>query len=271
MIAIVTDSTAYLTRAEAEAFQVRVLPHNYSLGEEKFEESYVDDNGNFLPLVAEHALDAATSQTHTELFVKTFSELVASGYEVLCVVLSTKLSRVYRNAQAAALQVDAARIRVMDSTMTGGALYMMVMEAAKRAKQGEDMETIVAALEALRMKIGVRFSVDDLSSLRKSRRLSVVRRAGTILNLTPILKMTDGAVIYETVARGNSERVRKLLQMIPEDAQQIIVQAMQPSDLLTLLEETVKRRFPNAQCETRMLGPVLQIHLGTRGAGVIWR
>ena len=52
MIVLVTDSTAYISAAEAAALGVMVLPMTYSVdAQAPVNERYVDDNGDFERLI----------------------------------------------------------------------------------------------------------------------------------------------------------------------------------------------------------------------------
>ena len=52
MIALVTDSTAYLTKEEAVRWGIRLVPMNYMVNGQHFKESYEDCNGDFESLIA---------------------------------------------------------------------------------------------------------------------------------------------------------------------------------------------------------------------------
>ncbi len=47
MIKIITDSTAYFKRKEAEDLSVKVVPMNYFVNGMSYFESYSDNNGSF--------------------------------------------------------------------------------------------------------------------------------------------------------------------------------------------------------------------------------
>ena len=61
MIVLVTDSTAYISAAEAAALGVMVLPMTYSVdAQAPVNERYVDDNGDFERLIREKIAEVAT-------------------------------------------------------------------------------------------------------------------------------------------------------------------------------------------------------------------
>ena len=84
MIAIVTDSTAYLTQREAQQMGVRLVPISYTVNSRSSNETYADKNGNFERIIALSGGDCqvTTSQTTLPVFMATFEELIRKGYEV---------------------------------------------------------------------------------------------------------------------------------------------------------------------------------------------
>ena len=82
-------------------------------------------------------------------------------------------------------------------------MYMLVEKARAMALAGASVEEIAEELQDLRSKITIAFSVDDMTPLRNSGRLGIVRQSvGTVLNLKPMLKCVDGAVISDGMARA---------------------------------------------------------------------
>ena len=103
MIVLVTDSTAYISAAEAAALGVMVLPMTYSVdAQAPVNERYVDDNGDFERLIRENPTTLRTSQVSFVRFQSAFEELRAAGHQILCMTISSLLSGTYGNAFNAA-------------------------------------------------------------------------------------------------------------------------------------------------------------------------
>ena len=104
MIAIVTDSSVGYSTAEiADRGIVSVVPLNYNVGGNNFEEKASDKNGAFMPAI--ESAPCKTAQPALASFIQTFSSLVAKGCDVICIVLSSSLSGTYSSAKFAAGQV----------------------------------------------------------------------------------------------------------------------------------------------------------------------
>ena len=131
MIAIVTDSTAYVTREDARALGV-VVPMTYSIGgNQLYTESYIGENGMFESLLKKNPPGQRTSQATMSAFMSTFEEIRSAGHQVLCLTISSRLSGTYSNAAIAARELGGTDISVVDSRTTAGGLLLMA-RAARR-------------------------------------------------------------------------------------------------------------------------------------------
>jgi DegV family protein with EDD domain len=271
MIAIVTDSSAYLTRKEAESLGIHVVPLNYSFNDRVYQESYIDNNGDYEQLISIDIEKCTTSQASVAVFMSTFDKLLRQGYDVLCIVLSSRLSGTYSSASIAAKELNKERIMVIDSLTTAGGLSILVKKAGELAKKGAALTEAVSKIKQLRNNIGIAFSVDSMDSLRRSGRLGIVRQSvGTILNIRPILLCDEGVIISQGQVRGKAERINKLLGKMPSNPEEIIIHYLGNKEMASIMFSEVRKRFPKANTLINRIGPVLGIHLGIGVIGIAW-
>lgn len=269
MIAIVTDSTAYLKQREAALWGVHVVPLSYRANGVLYTEGYLDRLGNYEKLI--FGSDSLTSQASIGAFVSTFGELRRRGFEVLCLTLSSRLSGTFHTAFSAAREVDPDNIAVVDSHLTAGGLFLLIKQAKKCILSGMSLSQAALCIEEQRQDFGVVFSVEDMTALRKSGRLGPVRQSvSTILNLHPILLLEDGCVLSKGVVRGTHACRRALVDAIPENAVQVVVQELCAQEQARELAQMISKKLPGAQVSIRALGPVLGIHLGKGVLGAAW-
>ncbi len=270
MIVIVTDSTAYLTRTEAVTLGVMVVPMSYSVdGGANYFEGYVDDSDAYEQLVANNLLRMHTSQVPYSTFMKAFTELRQSGHDVLCIPISSRLSGTYANATIAAQEIGGDRIEVVDSKLTAGGLSLLIKEARRFIERGLSLHETAEALKARRDAVHTMFSVDDMESLRRSGRLGNVKMSiSTILNIKPLLKIDDGAIVSAGIARGQTEQIKKLIQTMDVPKGPVIVEQF----LGAAAAERVRQLLEAEGYDVRMrrVGPVLGVHLGHGSVGVTW-
>lgn len=274
MIRIVTDSTVNVTRTEAAKLGLQVLPMGYTVDGQTYLETYSDCNGSFEPLL--QSKNFLTSQVTVESFVSCFAESVRRGDEVLCIVISSRLSGTYRNAFAAAAQINSnfpqgqEKVIVVDSLCTAGGMLLLCQQAAELAKK-LTLHQLAEQVEECRKKISVVFSLDSMDALRKSGRIGIVRQSvSTILNIRPLFRCQDGAVVSLGTARGRAEQARKMIHEIKNVPERMILNAPKQSSSLMILEQELKEKFAGVFIEKNDFGPVLSHHLGRGLVAVSW-
>lgn len=285
MIAIVTDTTAYLTKKEAHDLNVHVVPMNYAIAGRIFQETYADSNGDYQKYLIN--CKCTTSQPSPSAFMSTFAELRRQNYHILCIVMSSRLSGAYSSAVTAAREIDNNFIRVVDSRTIAGGMKFLILRAKElieeagvtkinaltaNNEQENSLENIALTLERERDNIAIGFTVESLAPLRNSGRIGFIRQSiGTILNTRPIFLCADGAVVSHDYSKGSRRQIQKLVGMIPQDAKKIIIHYIGNEAVAAALKSEICTRFADIQPEIMPIGPVLGIHLGIPAFGVAWK
>ncbi len=272
MITIMVDSAAGISRQEAEQLGAHYVPMTYTVDRQQFVEHYIGENGQFEPFIEQEDVERRTSQASAAAFMTAFEQQMAKGRQVLCITISSRLSGTYANAVMAAKEVNADEIRVLDSRNCAGGIYFLILRAQKLIDEGMGLNEIVERLAAERKLICNVFTVNDMTNLRKSGRLGVVRLSvSTILNLRPILCLHNGSIYSKGVVRGSHEQSRALAESVPIGTRFVVVHSRENNPQLPLLQEMLRARLGDG-LELRIvsLGPVLAIHLGLTYLGVCW-
>jgi len=268
MITIVTDSSSYFKKSEAQDSGIKVIPINFSVNGQRYSESYSDQNGDFESLLKGNC-KYSTSHPSVSAFLGCFEEETRKNNEVLCITISSHLSGTYSSAYMAAKQIERNSIAVFDSQFTAGGLYLLVKEAKKLIDGGLTLHEIMEKLPAIRSRITIAFSVDDMTPLRNSGRIRFARMGiGTILNIKPILVCIDGAVVSDGIARGSTEIIKKLTEKINTNAQEVVLSYIGDNRLAVNLYHAVKDSVPRATVTLQKIGPILGIHLGLKVVAV---
>lgn len=272
MITVICDSTAYITRDEATELGVKLVPVNYYVNGQIYNEIYSDYNGEFVALLDKYGAKSKTSQTNTATFLSAYEHELRRGNQVLCLTLSSRLSGTYSSASIAARELGSKDIVVVDSLTTAGGLLLTVRRAIEMVKSGHTLEQIASQLEDTRDSVGIAFTVDDMEPLRRSGRLGIVRQSvGTLLNIRPVLTLVEGSVVSGGVARGKQELRRKLIELVDKRAKQVVLHYIKDESSVHVLERELRQMLPSADICSRRLGPVLGVHLGTGVIGIAWR
>lgn len=272
MTAIVTDSTIYIPKAEAQALGLHIVPISYSIRGTTYCESYNDQNGDFENLIFQNADHCTTSQASISEFKSVFEKLLSQNYEVLCIVMSSRLSGTHSSASIAARELNSHKIVVVDSLTTAGGLYLLTKKAKELLGSGYTLHETAEMLNKIKNNIKIIFSVDSMAPLRRSGRLGIVKQSvGAVLNIRPLLMLQNGAVVSCGTTRGKTEQLRALVSKVPENAKEIVILHLgkTQTDIAPLFSELKKSR-PEALISQNRLGPVLGIHLGLGVIGIAW-
>ena len=268
MIAIVTDSTAYITHDEAAELGVVIVPMSYSFSDgQSFSEGCIEADSSAEQLVAAHIEDVHTSQASFAAFYAAFDRLRRAGYEILCLTMSSRLSGTYANAVLAARELGGKHIIVVDSLSTCAGLYLLIREAHRRICAGEKLSAIARQLDRLRHQVRLYFSVDDMAPLRRSGRLGNVRMSvSTMLNIRPMLEVREGAVVSAGISRGRVDQANKLCGFCRQAKGLIVVDSFLGDEAAMQLPGRLAGE--GREIERRRTGPVLGAHLGRGCVGV---
>lgn len=271
MIAIVSDSTVCVTRDQARAMGITVVPTNFTTGTQAYTERYMDERGPEETRELTLSPDCKTSHPPVSSFQQAFDKLLAQGFDILCITISSRLSGAYSSASLAAKETDESRIIVVDSRTTCGGLWLLCKSARTLADEGLSLSELALRVKELRPKTGIVFSVENMDALRRSGRLGVIPQSvGTLLNIRPILQCKDGSVASVGVARGLQDRVKQLVRRIPEKPLALMLHYLLPAQAAEALKQGVEQHFEGVPLYTAIGGPVLGIHLGAGTIGVSW-
>ena len=178
MIAIVTDSSAGISREDAKEWDINIVPMTYSSENKQFFEDYIGKNREeYERLIERDDGDLRTSQSSVRAFHLIFRILLHKGYDILCLCISSRLSGTYNNACMVAKNLDEQRIRVVDTKATSGGLFLLAREAQRKAQEGMALEELNEYIRAYRKKVHTSFTVKDMGPLRRRGRHE--RRART--------------------------------------------------------------------------------------------
>ena len=208
---IIVDSTTELMPEYRE--RIKVIPLIVRFGEEEYIDGVTIDHKTFYEKLIESDVLPATSQANPDTFMRAFDEIKAAGESAVVITLSSKLSGTYQSAIIAAEDYD--NIYVVDSgTVTIGASILTEL-ALKYLDEGMDARAVAEKLEEDKKKIHIVALVDTLEYLKKGGRISkTVAFAGTLLNIKPVISVTDGEINMLGKARGSKMGNNLLVQEI---------------------------------------------------------
>ena len=276
-IAVVTDSTSDIEPARAKELGIDVVPLFVIFGEKSYRD-YVDlSRHDFYEKLASEPVLPITSQPTSQMFEDAFRPHVQAGDEVLCIVISSKLSGTINAARSAAQQFPDAKISIIDSESVAGGLGMQVLHASALAKAGASMDTILAALAHEKQTQHLYACIPDLSHVVRTGRIGKAKAViGTLMKIVPVISLKDGEVVAEaqvrTMSRAQQTMIDLSLKHITDVSKaRFLVMHTNAPDLARDIMERVRARIGDAEPEMLDIleaGPVIATHGGPGAVGV---
>jgi DegV family protein with EDD domain len=275
-VAVVTDSTAYLPEGLADDRDVRVVPLEVRLGPRIGREGVDIGTDELVAALADRALDVQTSRPTPAEFVRRFRAALDAGAPgVVSVHLSRGLSGTWDAARQAAQEVDATRIRIVDSQATGMGLGFAVLAAADAARAGADAAAVESAAADVAARCRMFFSVETLDRLRRGGRIGAAAAlVGTALAVKPLLHVAQGRILPLEKVRTTAKAAQRLVELAVKAAGDGPVDlAVHHLGAAARAEEVAARlreRLPGAaRLLVSEVGAVIGAHVGMGLLGVV--
>jgi DegV family protein with EDD domain len=274
-VAVVTDSTAYLSPGIADRYGVTEVPLHVVLGDRTGAEGLEVSPADVASALSERRMKVSTSRPTPAEFVDRYRSLGVP--DVVSVHLSAELSGTWEAAVLAADEVRAEGIavRVVDSRMLAMGLGFAVIAAAQAAAGGAEAEAVERAAVQQAGRTDVIFYVDTLEHLRRGGRIGAAAALlGTALSVKPLLHVTDGRIAPLEKVRTVSKAVARLEDLAVQRAGtapvDVAVHHLAAGDRAAALGERLRARLPElVDLHVSEVGAVVGAHVGPGLLGVV--
>lgn len=280
-IAVVTDSTAYLSNEEVAANGIKVVPIPVIIDGQSYREGIDITTSEFYDKLRNSSSFPSTSQPPLGEMIALYDGLAQDGYDaVISIHLSSTISGFVNSLRQINDQLTS-NIKVIpyDSQVTVKLMGYLVLAAAQMAKQGSSVEDIISRLDDLRTTINNVFIVDDLQNLVRGGRLSNASAfIGSLLKIKPLLSMHTPS--HEIEAFEKVRSTKKALARCEEIFDQSVAEADYPIRAIVIhandepaaikWRDKLSAKYPNIPFEISYFGPVIGTHLGEKALAIAW-
>lgn len=209
MIRIITDSTCDLSKELIEKYNIRVIPLHVSFPGDDTE--YLDgvniNSEQLYDLATKLNVLPKTGAVNVVEFIKVFEEELAKGNEIFYVGIGSGLSSTYNNACIAREQFPDSKIVVLDGQNLSTGTGLIVIKAARLAKEGKSLEEIKEICEKAVPLVSAKFCIDRLDYLYKGGRCSgMAMIAAHALKIHPVAKVINNKLVVYKKPRGKYEK-----------------------------------------------------------------
>lgn len=275
-IAIVTDSTAYLTKEQYEQNSIYKLPLSVVIDNTVYLEEVDIQSKEFFKKVKTMESLPTSSQPTTGQIITLFTELAEEYDAIISIHLSSGISGTYQNVVSVANMMENIAIYPFDSEISCSAQGYYVLEAARMAKAGASVEEIFQAFAEMQETMKAYFLVDDLNHLVRGGRLSNgAAMIGSLLKIKPILYFENKQIVVFEKIRTSKKALKRIENLLADDLTigYPIVSTIihcNAEDHAKAWKEQLETGFPDVRFELSHFGPVIGTHLGEGALGMTW-
>ncbi|HQE92655.1 MAG TPA: DegV family protein [Anaerolineae bacterium] len=213
-VIVVTDSSATVPTALVKELDIRVVPILLHLDGRSYRDGIDLSPDEFYHLLRTGQYTPTTAAPSLGDFLRIYAAAAQESAGVVAIHLSSQLSVTYNLAVTASQLVDGTPIRVINSGTAAMAQGFVVLEAARAAAAGANLEEVVARAEEIAAKVHLYATLETLEYLQRGGRIGgAAAWAGGILQITPVLYVRHGHV--EPLARPRT-RPRAIQVMVDE-------------------------------------------------------
>ncbi|HNB52442.1 MAG TPA: DegV family protein, partial [Anaerolineales bacterium] len=251
--------------------EIKPAPQN---GEEAQRDGVDVQPTDFYKRLAASKVSPTTSQATVAAFKEGYEKLHAAGHEILCVLISNKLSGTIGSAIQAKELVPAAKVEIVDSLSVAMGLGFQVLEAAKLAETGASLAECKARAEKAIPHTGVVVSPETLEYLHRGGRIGGgAKFLATALNIKPVLEIKEGRLEAVERVRTRKKVLSRMVELVAErvggrtPVRISPIHANSPEDAQFLLEES-KRVLNPVEAYITEVSPAIGTHTGPGTVGL---
>lgn len=270
-VRVVTDSTADIPHDLVEELDIAVVPLTVQFGDKSFQDGVDITPDQFLQWLIESPQLPTTSQPSPGAFLDVYRGLFEAEHQVVSIHISDNLSGTLNSARQARGQLGDVPLEIIDSRQTAISLGLVVIAAARAAKNGASYEETQAVAKRALGQVQLFALLDTLEYLRKGGRIGKVRGfIGTLMHVRPIITVTDGIVQSVISVRSRDQGIRYMLTLAEERSpliQAAVVHSGTP-DVAEELAEQIRPLVSDGNVIIGRIGPVVGTYVGPGTVGV---
>jgi DegV family protein with EDD domain len=276
-IALVTDSTCSIPKDLVENYEITVAPQILIWGEESLQDGVDITPNEFYTRLAKASEIPSTSQVTVSKFYEIYQRLLDQDYQILTILVSSKLSGTVNSAiQAKSMLPADAPIEIIDSNSVAMAMGFHLLTVARAIKQGATLPECVALAQKALEHTGIFFAVDTLEFLHRNGRIGGASRwFGTALNIKPILELRDGRVEAVERVRTRRKSLGRIVELVVEQigsrtpVRLASLHANAPEDAQIVLNEASAKLNP-IETYYSEVSPVIGANAGPGVVGLVY-
>jgi len=265
-VKIITDSLSDLTGDIIGDLDITIVPLTVLFGRETYIDRVTITTEEFYRRLTTQNILPTTTQPTPQAFADVYNRLAEETDEILVITLSSKLSGTYQSAMSAIEMMEKkCRVEVIDSETVAMALGLVVLAAAREARDGMKLDELVHFVHQALPRVHFIIYFDTLKYLAKGGRIGKAQvMLGSMLSFKPILTIKEGEMSPVTRVRSQAAGVEYLFNFVTS-FHQIDALAVEHSTQPEAADRLVDRlsvSLPGKPIIRSIVSPVLGVHAG---------
>jgi len=274
-VTVVTDSSATVPGDLVKKLDIRVVPILLTVDGQTFRDGVDITSDQVYRWLRTNKHLPTTSTPSVGDFLRVYAAAAQESSAIVSVHLSPKLSAIHQTATTASQLVDGVPIHVVNCHTAAMGQGFVVLEAARAAAAGADLEGVVARAAEVASKMNLLATIGTLEYLYRGGRIGgAATLLGTMLQIKPVLYLGDGHVDVFAKPRTKPRAIRTMLRQMANLADDrpihaAILHADVPEEA-EALRRRVTEQFNCAELYVTPLTPVMGAHTGPGVLGVVF-
>ncbi len=283
-IAVLTDSTCDIPPELQQKYGIDILPFVITLDGVSYTERQDFDFDEYYGMLRAAQGVPSTAHITAMQFCEQYAGYVDAGYtDVLHVTINSTGSATYDAAVMAQglLREERPehrlRIHLVDSHTYSFVYGKPVCEAARKLKNGAEVEYVVAELEKEFACQEIVLSAFSLKQMKKSGRISAAAAfAGELLGLRPVITLIDGVTKVESKVRGDAAVPAAMIRLVrqrmagPDEDFEYMLGTTDIENVKDL-EKLCRKEFGHGPAEVFKLGAAVASNTGPDAMAITYR
>ncbi|HEY50331.1 MAG TPA: DegV family protein [Dehalococcoidia bacterium] len=220
-VGIVTDTTSCLPPELVKEYGIRIVPVGLVIGGKHYKDTELT-NEQFWQLFYAANGSSTTAAPSLGDFTSIYEELSQSCDGIVCILVSKALSATFEVATQGKDLIKEKNpklnIEIIDSKTSAGALGFIVLESARAAKAGKNLDEVVQVANDMIPRVKFVTAMDTLKYLIKIGRAPKTAVLGDVFGVKPLIGMVSNTGLVENLgrARGKKKAMSKIVELAKE-------------------------------------------------------
>jgi DegV family protein with EDD domain len=276
-VAVVTDSIANLPPEIVEQYRIGIVPIMLAIQDRIYRDGIDITPTEAYKLFLHDPERFSTSPASPGHYLEVYREASKRADNIFCTTLSSKLSTGFQMARVAREQalteLPGVRIEVIDSQSVTASEGFVALAAARAAVEGKTLDEVIEAAKEVRARVTFLAFMDTIRHVYRTGRIpKIASQIGSMLNVHPILTISEGLIKFKGVARSREHGISRLIRMLKDKVSDnpvhVAVMHAYAPERAEAFKERIAAEFNCAELFITEFSPVMGYATGTGSLGM---